>query len=100
MKFLALIACASAITLRSAPGPDIAPNAVEHGHGPQDAADTAPALCVDKSKCNTGKGGSEVAYGPYKASNGGLTGNGHISFLITLENKKDITSKIKSHQVS
>ena len=79
MKFLALIACASAITLRSAPGPDIAPNAVEHGHGPRDAADTAPALCVDKSKCNSdgSKGGSTVAYGPYAAANGGLTGNGH-----------------------
>ena len=79
MKFLALIATVSAITLRSAQGPDIAPNAVSHGHGPQDAADTAPALCVDKSKCNADseKGGSKIAYGPYKESNGGLTGNGH-----------------------
>ena len=79
MKFLALIACTTAITLRSGPGPDIAPNAVEHGHGPQDAADTAAPLCVNKAECNADakKGGTTVAYGPYRASNGGLTGNGH-----------------------
>ena len=79
MKFLALIATVSAITLRSGPGPDIAANAFSHGHGPQDAADTAPALCVNKAKCNADakSGGSAIAYGPYKASNGGLTGNGH-----------------------
>ena len=74
MKFLALIASVSAITLRTAPGPDIAPNAFG-AHGPDDAVDTAPLLCVNKASC-TGSG-STIAYGPYQASNGGLTGNGH-----------------------
>ena len=72
MKFLALIASVAAIKLSTVPGPDIASTV---GHGPRDASDTAPALCVDKATCGGEK--SVVAYGPYKESNGGLTGNGH-----------------------
>ena len=73
MKFftlIALVASASAIKLTTVPAGDIA-----QAHLGPDQADTAPALCVDKATC--GDSGSKVAYGPYKADNGGITGNGH-----------------------
>ena len=70
MKFLALIASVAAIRISTVPAGDIA-----QSNGPRYTADTLPALCVDKATCGGEK--SVVAYGPYKASNGGLTGNGH-----------------------
>ena len=70
MKFIALIASVAAIRISTVPGGDI-----HTKHGPRDQSDTTPHLCVDKAVC--GSEGSVIAYGPYKASNGGLSGNGH-----------------------
>merc|ERR1711935_264485 len=44
----------------------------EDGH--RVVADTGPSLCVNKGTCE--KEGTEVSYGPYKATNGYLRGHG------------------------
>ena len=49
----------------------------EDGH--RVTSDTDPSLCVNKGTCESE--GSNIAYGPYKATNGYLQGHGqHLVF--------------------